>query len=124
MKTEFINTTKMILTDRLTTVLTIVFILLCAAYCVYVGASLHPSDLQVAVHYTAYGETNFYRDKWYYLITFIVFGIIIAVVHTMLMAKIYTQGRRQMALLFLGISYLLVIVTWFITWSILKVAFL
>jgi hypothetical protein len=124
MKTDFINTAKMILSDRLMTVLIILFVILCAAYCVYVGISLRPSDLQVAVHYTAYGETSFYRDKWYYLITFIVFGVTMAIMHTVLTAKAYAQGRRQMALLFLGLSYFLVLIAWFITWSILKVAFL
>ena len=124
MKTEFINTAKMVLADRLMTVITIVFILLCVAYCIYVGVSLHPSDLQVAVHYSIYGQTNFYRDKWYYLITFIVFGILLAIVHTILTAKMYAQGRRQMALLFIALSYLILTITWFVTWSILKIAFL
>ena len=124
MKTDVIDTVKTILADRLMTVLLIVLILLCAAYSTYVILSLHPSDLQVAVHYTAYGGTTFYRDKWYYLITFVVFGIMIGILHTLLAAKIYTQGRREMALLFVGVSYLLMIVTWIITWSVLKVAFL
>ena len=119
-----INTIKPILTDRLMTFLVLVFIIACLAYCVYVGISLRPSDLQVAVHYTAFGETSFYRDKWYYLITFIVFGLLLAIMHTILIAKMYLQGRRQMALLFTGLSLLLVVITWFMTWSILKVAFL
>lgn len=114
----------MILADRLMTSLIVVFILLCAAYATYVGLSLHPSDLQVAVHYTAYGETSFYRDKWYYFITFVVFGGVMALVHTILTAKLYAQGRRQMALVFLGLSALVLVIAWFITWSILKVAFL
>lgn len=114
----------MILTDRLVTFITVLFILFCAAYCIYVGISLHASDLQVAVHYTVYGETNFYRDKWYYLITFIVFGMIVAIGHTILMAKIYVQGHRQMAILFMGLSYITIMTAWFIAWSILKIAFL
>ena len=102
----------------------IVFILACLAYCGYVGISLRPSDLQVAVHYTAYGETNFYREKWYYLLSFIAFGVIVAAAHITLTAKIYLQGRRPLALLFLGLSFLLLLITWFITWSVLKIAFL
>ena len=124
MKIDVINTVKTILADRLMTVLLIALILLCAAYSTYVVLSLHPNDLQVAVHYTAYGGTTFYRDKWYYLITFVVFGIMVGILHTLLAAKIYAQGRREMALLFVGVSYLLIIVTWIITWSVLKVAFL
>ena len=105
-------------------VLMIVFILVCLIYCIYVGVSLRPSDLQVAVHYTAYGETTFYRDKWYYLITFIAFGILLAVMHTILITKIYLQGRRQLALLFVWLSLLLIVIAWFMTWAVMKVAFL
>ncbi len=124
MKTNFINSAKLILADRLVAVLIVILTLLCLAYCIYVGASLRPSDLQVAVHYTAFGGTSFYREKWYYLITFIAFGALIAIIHSALIVKLYTQGRRQIAILFAWLSMLLIVITWFITWSILKVAFL
>lgn len=124
MKIDVIDTAKTILADRLMTVLLIVLILLCGAYTTYVILSLHPSDLQVAVHYTSFGETTFYRNKWYYLITFAVFGAMVGIMHTLLAVKIYIQGRREMALLFVGMSYVLMVVAWFITWSVFKVAFL
>ncbi len=102
----------------------VVLLLLCVSYCIYVGASLRPSDLQVAVHYTAFGGTNFYREKWYYLITFIVFGALIGVMHTALIIKLHMQGRRQMAFMFGWLSLLLVVIAFFITHAVLKVAFL
>ena len=124
MKSNIINSIKPILADRLMAVLMILLVLVCLAYCIYVGVSLRPSDLQVAVHYSAYGETSFYRDKWYYLITFIVFGILVAVMHTALITKIYLQGRRQLALLFAWLSLLLIVIAWFMTWAVMRVAFL
>jgi len=124
MKTTIINSIKPLLSDRFMIVLTIVFILLTLFYCVYVGVSLKPSDLQVAVHYTAFGETNFYREKWFYLINFIVFGLLIAVTHTILTVKLYSQGRRQIALLFLWLSLLLMTVVFLLTRAILGIAFL
>lgn len=124
MKTTIISSLKLLLSDRLLTFLTILLVLVCAAYCIYVGVSLRPSDLQVAVHYSAFGGTGFYRDKWYYLVSFIIFGSLIAIVHSILTVKLYVQGRRQIALLFISFGLLLIIIAWFITWSILKVAFL
>jgi len=124
MKTNVFNSVKLILSDRLMAALIVVFILACLAYCIYVGVSLHPSDLQVAVHYTAFGETTFYREKWYYLISFIVFGTLLGSVHTALIMKIYGQGRRQMALLFTFLSMLILLIAWFMTWSVLRIAFL
>lgn len=124
MKTNFITSLKLILADRLVTAMLVVFILACTAYCIYVGVSLRPSDLQVAVHYTAFGGTSFYREKWYYLISFIMFGLILGVIHSILVVKLYVQERRQMAILFAWLSFLLLLIAWIITNSVLKVAFL
>ncbi len=124
MKTTLVDSLKTLLTDRLITVLMIVFILACIVYGVYVVVSLHPSDLQVAVHYTAYGGTNFYREKWYYLLTFVIFGLLLATIHTILAAKIYLQGRRPLAVLFIGLSFLILLIAWLITRSVLNIAFL
>jgi hypothetical protein len=124
MKATIKDSFKTLLSDRLVTVLLAVFVLACIAYSVFVAVSLRPSDLQVAVHYTAYGETNFYREKWYYLLTFVGFGLLVAFSHVILTAKIFLQERRQLALLFLGVSFLLLLIAWFITWSVLKIAFL
>ena len=124
MKKNLINSIKPILSDRLVVVLIFVFIILCVLYGVYVGVSLRPSDLQVAVHYTAFGDTSFYREKWYYLITFIIFGLLLAVSHTAITIKLYVQGRRQIAISFILLSALLLVIAWFVAWSVLKVAFL
>lgn len=118
------NTIKLVLADRLVAALTILLIAVATLYCIYVGLSLQVSDVQVAVHYTAYGGTNFYRDKWYYLISFIGFGASFAVIHTVLMLKLYAMERRQLALLFIGLSFLILAIAWMITRSVLKVAFL
>jgi len=124
MKNNLITSIKLVLTDRLTTALIVLLLVLSLAYCIYVGVSLRPSDLQVAVHYTAFGGTSFYRDKWYYLVTFIVFGAIVAIAHTALIIKLHLQGRRQIALSFAYLSLLLIVITWFMTRAILRVAFL
>jgi hypothetical protein len=124
MKTQLLTSLKQIAADRLMVVLLSVFILACLAYCLYVGVSLRPSDLQVAVHYSAFGETRFYREKWYYLLSFIMFGLILAIVHTSLIVKMYVQERRQLALLFTYLSFLILLIAWILTHSVLKVAFL
>lgn len=124
MKTNLINALKLVLADRLVTVLTLLLLIAAAAYCVYVGLSLQVSDVQVAVHYTAFGGTNFYRDKWYYLISFVAFGVSIAVIHTALILKLYAMERRQLAILLAGLSFLMLAIAWIIAHAVLKVAFL
>lgn len=122
MKTNLITALKLIIADRLVTVLLIAFIVACAAYCVSVAVSLHVSDLQIAVHYTAFGGTNFYREKWYYLLSFIGLGIVLAIAHSAIAIKLYAQERRQITLLFIGLSYLLLFITWVLTYSVLRIA--
>lgn len=124
MKTNTINYIKTIISDRVLAALIIIFILGCLTYCVFVGISLRPSGLQVAVHYTAFGEATFYREKWYYFINFIILGLLMMVMHTILTVKLYIQGRRQIALFFASLSLLLVVIAWFLTRAILRVAFL
>lgn len=124
MKTNLLNAIKLVLADRLVTVLTILMILAAVLYCVYVGLSLQTSDVQVAVHYTAFGGTNFYRDKWYYLISFIVFGVSVAFIHTALVLKFYALERRQLAIFFVGLSFLMLVIAWAMTRAVLGIAFL
>jgi hypothetical protein len=123
MKSNILNALKIVLADRLVTVLLGVMIFLALAYCAYVALSLRPSDLQVAVHYTAYGETNFYREKWYYLLSFIGFGLIVAVLHSALVIKLYVLERRQLAIYFIWTSLLVLVIAWILTNAVLRVAF-
>lgn len=124
MKKTITATLKTILEDRYLTVMIIGLILVSLIFSIYVGASLRPSDLQVAVHYTAFGPTGFYRQQWYYLINFVVLGLIFAAAHSALVVKMHIQGRRQMALLFAWMSLLLTVIAFFMTHAVLKVAFL
>lgn len=124
MKATLTTTVKTLLADRLLTAVILLLLIACGVYCLYVGISLRPSELQVAVHYTAYGTTGFYRDKWYYFANFIALGVVIAIVHTALIAKFHLQGRREMAFLFAWMSLLLIVIAFFMTHAVLKVAFL
>lgn len=124
MKTSIINYTKTIISDRVLAALLVLFVLACLIYCVFVSISLRPSDLQVAVHYSAFGDTSFYRDKWYYFINFIGLALVMMVFHSLLTVKLYIQGRRQMALFFISLSLFLIVIAWFLTRAILRVAFL
>ncbi len=124
MKSEFITYSKQVLADRAVTIVVGLLILLSVAYCIYVGVSLHPSQLQVAVHYTAFGETFYYRDQWYYLLSFIAFGIIFAAAHASLIVKLLVMNKRQIALVFGYFSLFMLLIVLLITRSVLGIAFL
>lgn len=110
--------------DRLMLSLTVALFLMVALYGIYVGVSLEPSDLQVATRYTAFGDTHFYRSKWYYLLSFIIFGVVVAAAHTALAIKLYGRQKRQIAVALLVLSLFLVSIGWIIARSVLQIAFL
>jgi len=109
-KTSFREVTK----DRPYVLLMGLIILMGLAYCLIVALSIHPSDVTVYTRYTAFGEAHFYKDHWQYLMSFVLFGIVVAVAHSALMVKLHDMGRRQTGVLigWFGIIVLLVAVAY------------
>ncbi len=77
-------------------------------YMLVMGFTLQVRDVQVYVRYTAFGEAHFYKCYWYYLLSFVLFGALVMVVHIGLMVKLYSLQRRQTAL-FVGAAAVLVL---------------
>ena len=77
-------------------------------YILVMGFTLQVRDVQVYVRYTAFGEAHFYKSYWYYLLSFVLFGALVMVVHIGLMVKLYSLQRRQTAL-FVGAAAVLVL---------------
>lgn len=71
------------------------------------AVNIRPSELQVPVRYTSFGITNFYRDKWYYLLAFLLFAIAVAVFHVLISLKLYALKGRGMAVSFVWLSVVL-----------------
>lgn len=122
MKTRTLEAFKLIIVDRYLVTLLAAFLLLAVAFCISVAISLNPSELQVVTHYTAFGITNFYRDKWYYFLIFIVFGLIVGVTHVCIIAKLYKEKSRGFAIGFAWLSIVLILIAFVLTHSILRVA--
>lgn len=122
MKLFSFETFKLIATDRYVITLLGVFLLVTIGFCISIGVTLQPSELQIVNQYTAYGITNFYRDKWFYFLSYIVFGFMMAVVHTIIAAKLYQEKDRQFALMFIWLSIAIVAIALILVHSVLQVA--
>lgn len=82
-----------------------ILMLMLVVVIIILGASyIRPSDLQVPVRYSSFGITNFYRDKWYYLISFVLFGLLIVVMHTGISLRLLSAKGRPFALGFIWLS--------------------
>lgn len=124
MKDSLTAAVKNFFSDRAMTGFVVLLLLVGVSYIIYVALALQPSDLQVATRYTAFGDTHFYRNKWYYLLSFVLFGVVIAAVHTVLAIKLYSRGQRQLAISLIALTVMIFIIGWIIAGSVLGIAFL
>lgn len=109
-KEAFKLSIKRVFTDRPFLFLMAGVIVMAIIYCLTVGFNIRSSDVTVYSRYTAFGETHFYKAQWQYLLSFVLFGIVVAASHLMLMVKFHNLDRRQTALIigFAGIAVLLI----------------
>jgi hypothetical protein len=119
---QYLQPVKQLLKDQPLLIGVVVVFLMVLAYVIYVLFNLHPTDLQVAIRYTAFGGTQYYRGKWYYLLNFVAFGIFITVAHTLIVAKLQSRGLRSLAIGFIWLTILLLVVSFVVTRFILQVA--
>jgi len=94
---------KTLFTNRYLTVLSIVMALLALLFLTFILISVQPSELQVVTHYTAFGVTQLYRDQWWYLLSFGVFGLLVAFFHIALAIKVYKVKGHPLAI---GVAWL------------------
>ena len=91
--------------------LLVVLAIFSLAVAVFIGMTIEPSELRIITHYTAYGSTHFYRDQWVYMISFIIFIVMVAILGVGVSLKLLRQDREVLALLYGWISMGLVAMT-------------
>ena len=122
MKKHIQTTLQTLLKDRYLSGLLVGFLVLCLITIVYLAFMIHASELQVVVHYTSFGTTNFYRDKWYYLLSFVAFMVMMAILHTIVCLKLLEKRGRDLALAFAWLSILVVLIALSLFYQVLKIA--
>lgn len=110
--------------DRTLFVQSLLIAVIGVVYLVYIGLSLAPTDLQIATRYTSFGGTQYYRNKWYYLLTFVLFDMAIVASHLGLIVKLATREMRPLAVAFGWLSIIMLGLLFFFTFSVLGVAYL
>lgn len=122
MKSSITHIAKLIAPDRRFIVALIALVVAGIIFCLYTAINIQPSDLQVVTHYTAFGSTNFYRDKWYYLIGFIVFGLLTVILYVALACKLYLLKGRELAIPFAWLGVIILILAGATVYQVLQVA--
>lgn len=112
---------KELLSNRPLTLLAGATLLLAIAFIIYIIVSVHPSEVPLVTHYTAFGVTHIYRDQWFYLLSFAGFALVSAIVHIALTIKMYEQKGYHMALLVAWTGIGVLLFTWVIAATIINV---
>ena len=121
LKTNFVQSIKELVTNRYLTTLSIILVLLAAAFILYIFLTVHPSDLQLVTHYTAFGVTHLYRDRWVYLLTFVGFAVLVTFFHIAMAIKIYVTKGHPLAIMFLWLGIGMIVFAWITAISIINV---
>lgn len=67
---------------------------------IVVALFIHPSEIQVVSHYSAFGVANFYRDQWFYKLVFVAFELAAAALHILISVKLLIIKGRPLAVMF------------------------
>jgi hypothetical protein len=116
------DTISNMLRERSIVIVLMVIVALLVATVVVSIMYIRPSDLQVPIRYSAYGITNFYRDKWYYEIVLGLFGFVLAGLHLAISTRLFQIKGREVALAFLWLTAGLLAITFTLLLAILQVA--
>jgi hypothetical protein len=110
MKKLIKDSLKQLISDRYLLSLIVLMILLALGTSILIGLSIHSSERQLVSHYSAFGITHFYFDKWFYSFVFIAFQLLIAALHSVISVKLLLTKGHPMAILFawLGIGIIIV----------------
>jgi hypothetical protein len=111
----------LLITHRQLLTLSIGLIVLSIALAIYVALSVQPSELQLVSHCSAFGVTHLYRDQWFYLFSFGIFGLLAAAIHVMLSAKVLMIKGPSLAALFLWAGIAIVILAWVTAYPVINI---
>ncbi len=76
---------------------------------IIIALKIHPSEMQLVSHYSAFGITHLYRDQWFYLYVFVLFPLVVAALHAAISVKLLIVKGHSLAVMFawFGITIIL-----------------
>lgn len=89
--------------DRVAVLLMVTLIGVSVVLIITVLFRLQPSDIQIPVRYTGFGQTFIYRDQWYVQYGYIVLALLVTLLNGFLALKLY-KIRRLLGLGLIGMS--------------------
>jgi len=89
---------------------------------IMIATNIYPRQLQIPIHFDAFSTEQYFRDQWFYLFSFIIFGIGVFFVNSLISLKILDIKGRHLALSFLWITIAVLFIVTVLIAAILRVA--
>jgi hypothetical protein len=112
MKEIIITSLKELIANRYLLVLVSVLILVSIIFAISIGFSIHPSEIKVVTHYSSFGGTYRYFDQWFYMFVFVAFGLVAALLHSIIAVKILIVKGRPLAVMFVWLGIGIIFLGW------------
>lgn len=111
-----------VLKDRSLIAWWLLFVLLVIILIIVFAFQIQPSELNVLARYSVFGIAHLYNDSWVYHLSFVGFGILVVVLHTLIALKLHAQRSAFAARLFIILSIALIVISYFFLSSVLGLA--
>ena len=112
MKEKLITTAKNLIENRSLLGFFVLFWLISLGFIIYSISSVEASDVLIWSRYTSFGETHYYRDKWYGLISWPIFGILTSGLHTIIALKFLKKENVYLSYIVILFGIVIMIVAW------------
>lgn len=121
MKNTIKTSFALLIADRYLLVLSGILVVLAVSFAIYIGLNVRPSELQLVSHCSAFGVTHLYRDQWYYLLSFGVFGLFAATLHIILAVKLLTTKGHSLAIMFAWLGIAAIVLAWMTAYAVINI---
>lgn len=111
---------RKLVSDRYFFALIIGMLLQTLVFSIILGFSIRANDRQLISHYSAFGGAHFYVDQWYYLFSFVAFGVAVASSHLAVALKLYEIKGRSIAFIYVWFSMAIILIGWVVASNILS----
>lgn len=115
------ETVSTALHDRTLIILTAASTLIALTIILSVVVQVRPSDVQVPIRYTAFGEAILYTDQWYYLLSFLGAGLVI-LAQPLITLKLLQERGREFAIGFASVTNVVATLGLLLTLAVLRTA--
>lgn len=120
MKKNFASYFRDILHDRAVFLSVLAFLFAVVAAATVVSFNIHVSESQVVNRYTRFGVTNFYRDDWAYLIMYIIYFVMVAIVYIETIRRVFVKKGRDLAVSISVLGIITVVISATLMFNLLK----